>query len=66
MTNAELDDRIEVLEQAVLSQRGIQARAEEDADDTRSAAIQIEGRLLEAIDYTAVLDAEDVDDETEE
>ena len=60
MTGAELQDRIDGLEQAVLTQRGRQARAEEDAAAAASAALQIEGRLLEAVEF---LDALENDDE---
>ena len=65
MDTQELQDRIDGLEQAVLSQRGRQARADEDAAEAKAAAFQIEGRLLEAIEFKAALDVEEASVEVE-
>ncbi len=44
----ELRNRIGELEQAVLASRGVQARAEDDAEDAKAGTFQTEGWLMEA------------------
>ena len=44
----ELRNRVAEMEQAVLVARGVQVRAEDDADDAKAASFQAEGWLMEA------------------
>ncbi len=54
----EMRERVQRLEEAVLTARGAQARAEEDAEDAKAGSLQTEGRLIEARDAFALVEDE--------
>ncbi len=54
----EMRERVQKLEEAVLTARGLQVRAEEDAEDAKAGTFQVEGRLVEARDAFAFAEEE--------
>ncbi len=54
----EMRERVQKLEEAVLTARGLQVRAEEDAEDAKAGTFQTEGRLVEARDALAFAEDE--------
>ncbi len=58
----ELRNRIGELEQAVLAARGVQARAEDDADDAKAGTFQAEGWLMEARQQLELVEEEGLED----
>ncbi len=58
----EMRERVQKLEEAALTARGNQARAEEDADDAKAGTFQVEGRLIEARDAFAFAEEQGLED----